>query len=343
MKKFIALLLAILLLTGCQGPRDASAQAEKVGKTVYAMDTVMSLTAYGENAAAGLSRAETEILRLEDLLSISRESSDIYRLNRDGEATLSGETARLIEYARRMWTLTGGDFNPMVYPLMKLWGFSTGSYRVPADAEIRALLPLPEPLGPAGDLMMLSDGSGLDLGGIAKGYTSDRALFELEDAGVSSAIISLGGNVGTLGLKPDGSQWTVAIRDPKNEESYIATLSLGEGDGKVYAITSGGYERFFEQDGKTYHHILDPKTGAPAETDLLSVTVVTRDGMYNNGMYADALSTALFVKGFEAAVAFWRDHSPDFGMVLVTEDGVFSTEGLSISAETAVTTLEVTP
>lgn len=343
MKKLTVLLLSILILTGCQGSGDASVKTEKAEKTVYAMDTVMSLTAYGENADAGLTKAEQEILRLENLLSISRESSDIYRLNRDGETQVSGETARLVEYARSMWVLTGGDFHPMVYPLMQLWGFSSGNYRVPADTEIRALLPLPEPPGPVGNLLGLPDGSGLDLGGIAKGYTSERALAELEDAGVSSAIISLGGNVGTLGLKPDGSFWTVAIRDPKNEASYIATLSLGDAEGKVYAITSGAYERYFEENGKTYHHILDPKTGKPAETDLLSVTIVAREGMDNNGMYADALSTALFVKGFDGAVEFWRDNPSAFDMVLVTEDGLFATEGLSISAEVPITTLEVQP
>lgn len=338
MKKCIALLLTILILTGCQGTKEPSVSGERAEKTVYAMDTVMTLTAYGEYADAGLTKAEQEILRLEDLLSISRESSDIYRLNRDGETQVSGETARLIESARTMWSRTGGDFNPMVSPLMQLWGFSSGDYRVPADEEIQALLPLPEPPGPAGNLMGLPDGSGLDLGGIAKGYTSERALFVLEDAGISSAIVSLGGNVGTLGLKPDGSFWTVAIRDPKNEALYIATLSLGEAAGKVYAITSGGYERYFEADGTTYHHILDPSTGKPAETDLLSVTVVSGDGTL-----ADALSTALFVKGFDEAVEFWRDNSPDFDMVLVTEEGLFATERLSISAEVPITTLEARP
>ena len=168
MKKLTVLLLSILILTGCQGSGDASVKTEKAEKTVYAMDTVMSLTAYGENADAGLTKAEQEILRLENLLSISRESSDIYRLNRDGETQVSGETARLVEYARSMWVLTGGDFHPMVYPLMQLWGFSSGNYRVPADTEIRALLPLPEPPGPVGNLLGLPDGSGLDLGGIAK-------------------------------------------------------------------------------------------------------------------------------------------------------------------------------
>ena len=324
MKKITALVLAVMILAGCHGPAKSAPAPEKSEKTVYAMDTVMALTAYGENGAAGLDRAETEILRLDDLLSISKESSDIYRLNRDPSATISAETSHLLDTANGIADLTDGDFDPTVAPLMDLWGFRTRNYHVPSQAELN------EALSKMGN-------GGIDLGGIAKGYTSERVLMKLEDAGVSSAIPSLGGNVGTLGLKPDGSRWTVAIQDPEGD-GYIATLELGEDREKFYAITSGGYQRYFEQDGKTYHHILDPKTGAPAETDLLSVTIVSPDGTA-----ADGFSTALFVKGFEEAVEFWRLYHARFGMVLVTEDGLFATEGLSVSSERPITTLEVQP
>lgn len=324
MKKITALVLAVMILTGCQGPAKPAPTPAKSEKTVYAMDTVMTLTAYGENGADGLSRAEAEILRLEDLLSISKETSDIYRRNLDPSAAISTETSGLLARAADITRITGGDFDPAVAPLMDLWGFRTKDYHVPSQTELN------EALAHMGN-------GGIDLGGIAKGYTSERALSELEDAGVSSAIVSLGGNVGALGLKPDGSRWTVAIQDPEGD-GYIATLELGEDGEKIYAITSGGYQRYFEQDGTRYHHILDPKTGAPAETDLLSVTIVSQDGTL-----ADGLSTALFVKGFDEAVEFWREYHTQFGMVLVTEDGLFATEELSVSSELTVQPLEVTP
>lgn len=348
MKKYIALLLVLALLSGCHGP--AASAPQKAEKTVYAMDTVMTLTAYGENGAAGLDRAEAEILRLDDLLSISKETSDVYKLNRDKTGDVSPETGQLLERALDIAELTEGDFDPTIYAAMRDWGFYSNSghgYRVPPLAQAARQIDYRNIH--AGEITAGENTGrywvtvnypsvGLDLGGIAKGYTSERALEVMEDSGVTSAIVSLGGNVGTLGRKPDGSAWNVAIQDPEQESGYIATLSLGEAEGCVYAITSGGYQRYFEEDGKRYHHILDPKTGAPAETDLLSVTIVSEDGTL-----ADGLSTALFVKGFEEAVEFWRDNAGEFEMVLVTEKGLFATEGLDISSERPINILEVAP
>lgn len=339
MKKLISLLLiCALLFTGC-------GTAAKEYKTVYAMDTVMTLTAYGPNAAPALAAAEQEIQRLDALLSVTQSGSDIYRLNRDSTAKVSRETGRLLQRALEIADMTDGDFDPSVYPLTQLWGFATGTYYVPAQDELNALLPLvgydqisvQEESGFC-SVSLPTDG-GVDLGGIAKGYTAERVLAVLEETGVSSAIVSLGGNVGVLGLKSDGSLWTVAIRDPAGDEGdYLATLSLGQAACCVYAVTSGAYERYFEQNGRLYHHILDPATGYPAETDLLSVTIISPDGTL-----ADALSTALFVRGFDEAVAFWRSHKEAFEMVLVTKDGIFATPALAISAQQTVTFLEVAP
>lgn len=332
MKRVFPLFFICALLAGCGS---TAAEYQKSTRTVYAMDTVMTLTAYApetgpEAAEMGLEEAEGELHRLDDLLSISKTSSDIYRLNQDPSAAISEETAQLIDRANEVSRLTDGDYDPKVAPLMELWGFRSGAYHVPSQAELE------EALGKVEENR--SEPGGIDLGGIAKGYASEQALSVIEAAGVSSAILSLGGNVGTLGLKPDGSQWTVAIQDPEQQKDYIATLSLGADGEKFYAITSGGYQRFFEENGQRYHHILDPKTGAPAETDLLSVTIVSADGTL-----ADGLSTALFVKGYDEAVQFWKNHSSEFGMVLVTEDGLFATEGLEISSEQPITTLEVQP
>lgn len=335
MKNILALCLALLLLSGCGG-------VERSAETIYAMDTVMTVTVYAEtgDAQAALLAAEEEINRLDALLSISDEKSDIYLLNQKCGGAVSEETYGLLQRALDIAELTGGDYDPTVYPLMEAWGFRSGEYRVPTQTELTALL---SKVGHErvcmGDVVSLPEGGGMDLGGIAKGYTSEQVLGVLAAEGVGSAVISLGGNVGTLGRKPDGSPWVVAIRDPEGEESsYIATLRLGQAEGCVYAITSGGYERYFEQDGTRYHHILDPKTGYPAETDLRSVTIVSQDGTL-----ADALSTAMFVKGFDGAVDFWRQHAEEFGMVLVTEDGIYATSGLEISAEQTVHILEVTP
>ena len=160
----------------------------------------------------------------------------------------------------------------------------------------------------------------IDLGGIAKGYTSSRVMQIFKDCGVTSGLVSLGGNVQALGTKTDGTDWQIAIENPDKSSDYIGVVSVKD----KAVITSGGYERYFEKNGKTYHHILDPKTGYPAESGLKSVTIVS-----DNGTLADALSTSLFVMGKEKALDYWREHKNEFDTVLVEDNGnITITDGL---------------
>ena len=149
----------------------------------------------------------------------------------------------------------------------------------------------------------------------------------MRNAGVTSAIISLGGNVQTLGMKPDGSKWSIGITDPNDSETYLGILSAGE----TAVVTSGSYQRCFTDQitGKTYHHLLDPRTGRPADNTLESVTVICE-----NGALADALSTALFVLGEKNAIRYWQSFGKaegdyHFQMILITKDDeVICTYGL---------------
>ncbi|WP_368241678.1 FAD:protein FMN transferase, partial [Intestinimonas butyriciproducens] len=169
------------------------------------------------------------------------------------------------------------------------------------------------------------DGPGMavDLGAVAKGRAADLLVPLLTDSGVTSAILDLGGNLTALGTRPDGTPWRIGVKDPRNTETYFCILSLSD----KTCSTSGSYERKFEVDGTTYHHILDPATGYPAESGLLSVTAVSSDGML-----ADGLSTACYVMGAEQSVRLWRAHGLEgagFDLVLVREDGsVWITEGV---------------
>lgn len=345
MKRFLPLLLALILLTGC-------GTVKKSTNTVYAMDTVMSLMAYGDQAETALMDATSEIHRLDSLLSAALEGSEIGQINRDRDVIVSRETGLLLQRALEIAEMTDGAFDPTVYPLMKAWGFASengeNNYRVPENVDtlltlvdyrkvrlqeiakgddagsFRVTFPATEPMG-------------LDLGGIAKGYTSQKVLEIIQAAGVDTAVISLGGNVGVMGTKPDGSSWTVGVRDPNGDENdYLATLSLPGQEGPQYVITSGAYERYFEQDGVRYHHILDPHTGYPADTGLLSVTVVSSDGTL-----ADALSTALFVMGRDKAQNYWRQHSGEFDMILFDGTTLYTTPGVTLDTTYPVT--EVTP
>ena len=311
-----ALLSAAFLLTGCSG---APAQGPETA-TFFAMDTAMDFTVYGD--AALLDEAETLIGSLEDQVSVTDEHSDIYAIDHTGSGSLSGNAAELMAQALELCRRTGGALDISVYPIVQAWGFTTGSYQVPDEETIQSLLPLVDytqiQYDAATGVVTLPEGMEIDLGSVAKGYAGQLAAQMLREHGVQSALLNLGGNVQTVGAKPDGSPWQIGIKDPQGED---AMMVLSVEDQAV--VTSGGYERYFEQDGQTYWHIMDPSTGHPADSGLISVTIVG-----DEGVVCDGLSTALFVMGLEKAADLWAQ-SGDFEAVFVTASGeVYITEGL---------------
>lgn len=332
MKRFSILILTLCLcLTGC-GKQTTEATAQ-----IFAMDTVMEVAAYGEHAEQAVKYTEKRIEELENRLSRTKADSLVSGLNRDGSIRhLTYDYWNLIARAKEYRDATNGAFDITIAPVMDAWGFTGDSFRVPEQSELDTLLKKVnsdaiQMLGSPSDSVTLGEGQAIDLGGIAKGYTSDCVEAVFYDHEIENGKISLGGNVFVLGGKPDGSDWRVGIKDPRNESGLAAILSLRD----AYAITSGGYERYFEESGKTYHHIIDPSTGYPADSGLLSVTVVAADNGPDwagagNGAMCDAFSTALFVMGEEQALDFWRNGGYDFDLVLVTEDGrVVITAGLA--------------
>lgn len=296
---------------------------------LFAMDTVMTLTAYGPNGQAAVAEAAQELRRLDALWSVESPDSEIARLNAGTASTVSADTARLLGRALDLSQETGGLFDPTIYPLMTLWGFHTDHPHVPDDADIQALLGLVDggQVTLSEETVTLAPGQELDLGGIAKGFASARVMEIFRAHGVEAGMVSLGGNIQTLGTKPDGSPWRIGVRDPEGTaSSYLGVLPV---EGKA-VITSGGYERFFEENGQTYIHILDPRTGYPAQSDLQSATVISADGVL-----ADALSTALYIMGSEEAAAFWAPRADQFDMVLLTQSGeLLVTEGVAGQMET---------
>ena len=311
-----ALLSAAFLLTGCSG---APAQ-EPESATFFAMDTAMDFTVYGD--AALLDEAETLIGSLEEQVSVTDEHSDIYAIDHTGSGSLSGNAAELMEQALELCRRTGGALDISVYPIVRAWGFTTGSYQIPDEETIQSLLPLVDytqiQYDAATGVVTLPEGMAIDLGSVAKGYAGQLAAQMLRNSGVESALLNLGGNVQTVGAKPDGSPWQIGIKDPQGED---AMMVLSVEDQAV--VTSGGYERYFEQDGQTYWHVMDPSTGHPADSGLISVTIVG-----DEGVVCDGLSTALWVMGLEKAADLWAQ-SCDFEAVFVTASGeVYITEGL---------------
>ena len=316
-----ALALMVGLLTGCQ--------AQATESTVFAMDTVMSLTVYGGKGEEAVEEATELIYDLQDLLTATDENSPLYALNHAGGAwtDLDGDLLALLSDSKALCEKTGGALDITAYPAVQAWGFISKDYRVPDEAELADLASRIDyaalELDLKGSRARLPEGMEVELGAVAKGYTGDRLAQLMAQLGVESAIFSLGGNVQAVGTKPDGSSWRVAIQDPDGQ----GNLAIVEVTDKA-VVTSGGYQRYFEQDGVTYWHILDPDTAAPARTGLKSVTVIGPEGLV-----CDGLSTALFVLGEEQGMAFWRDH-PELGveLVFVREDGsVAITAGLEDS------------
>ncbi len=335
--------VASMLLTGCRSTSDTntnntgsaseiqttssttSSSTEPVSQEIFAMDTYMTVTAYGDNAQKGVTDAIAEIERLDNLLSIGKEDSEISKLNKSGSAALSDDTAVMVTKALDLYKSTGGAFDITVLPLMELWGFTTQDYYVPTEDEIRSTL---QRVGAdkltwdeSTKTLTLGDNQEIDLGGIAKGFTSSRIMEIFKKDGVTCGMVSLGGNVHLLGTKQDGSEWRVGIQDPDNTDDMLGVLEADD----CAVITSGAYERNFEKDGVTYHHIIDPATGKPSNSGLTSVTIVSKDGTL-----ADGLSTSLFVMGKDKAIAYWKQHADEFDTILVDKDrNVYITEGIA--------------
>jgi len=300
----LPLLALIFLLSGCAG------QSKPVSGDTFAMDSYMQLTAHGPKASAAVAQALATLGELDAALSATDEGSEIYAYNQGDTTTLSPATQALVDKGLAIGERTGGALDITIYPLVRAWGFTTDAKRVPTQAEIVALLAAPS--------------TQLDLGALGKGYAGDVLAEQMRDAGVSSALLTLSGNIHCVGAKPDGSAWKIAIQDPQNASAYLGAVSV---ENKA-VVTSGGYERCFELDGKTYHHIIDPATGYPAESGLTSVTIVA-----DSGTLADGLSTALFVMGLERALAHYEAHQ-DFEAILVTDDHqVYLTAGLGSAFE----------
>ena len=309
-----ALMSALFLLPIASGCNE---NAEKHStRELFAMDTVMSLSAYGERCEEATLAAEEEIKRLDALLSTGSSDSETGRINSGETVTMSDDTASLFSRSVEIYEMTGGAYDMSLYPLTVLWGFCGDNPAVPDEESIKKTMLLcgSDKIKSDGSTLTLSEGQGIDFGGIAKGYIGDKMTEVLESKGVVSAVINLGGNVICIGGKTDEDDFVIGVETPFSDRKEIT--------GKINArdktlVTSGVYERRIEVDGKTYHHILDTKTGWPAETDLDAVTLTADKGHSGD---IDALSTICLIKGYEAASKLIED-TDGVEAVFILKDG----------------------
>ena len=321
----LTLALCISALAGCKEQRSLREF------TTFAMDTAISFTFYcrdGRRTGQAYTAMASGLSDLDSLLSVTREDSSIAQVNRAGgrPVEVDDRTALVLSQALELCKVTGGALDITAYPAVKAWGFTAGEHRVPSPAEREELAAKIDyaAVKLEGNTVTLPEGMEIDLGAVAKGWAGDWLAQQVRNIypGEDSALLNLGqSTIVAVGTKPGGKPWRVAIQDPVGEGT-VGVVELTD----CAMGTSGGYQRFFEQDGETYWHILDPKTAAPARSGLASVTVVAP-----SAMTCDGLSTALFVMGLEEGTRFWRDHPElEFEAVFVTDGGeVFCTGGLA--------------
>ena len=320
-----AVLCCAMLLSLCAcGSSRAEQSAQALGAEVTA-------TAYGKGADKAAADAVGVFKAVNSMLDETSRSSALYALNNaNGESVVvPGQIVDMLNAAKDIYDKTDGALDPTVSPLLDLWGFNTGKYVKPTDAEIaeaREKLCFDkvtiENFTDSGTYTVtMPAGSTLTFNAIARGCAADYAVEAMKNDGLSSGIVSMVGCVKTLGAKPDKTSWNVAIQDPDDPTKSLGYLSVGE----TAVCTSGGYTQSFKySDGVTYHHIIDPSTGYPADTDLKSVTILC-----SSGITADCLSTALYILGKKGALEYWRDNG-GFEMMLVTSDNqVICTSGLT--------------
>lgn len=335
MKRSVCLLLVLILCcTGCGREETESggsgmAVIRKDGDAwtaqVFAMDTYMTLKLYdGDKTAA--ERAASEITRLDGLLSVTDSGSEVYGLNQSAGSPckVSEDTMTLTRRAIALGAKTGGALDITLYPVSKAWGFTTDSNRIPGEAELARLLAYVDDDAVVADTeaetLMLPEGAEMDLGAVAKGFAGDQVAEVLKDAGVTSALLNLGSStIRTIGTKPDGSKWRIAVQDPENDEKYAGVVEIGEGA----VDTSGGYQRYFVgEDGVTYCHIIDPGTGYPVDNGLLSVTIISGEAFLGDG-----LSTACFVMGLDKMEEYWRNTGGFEFIAITAEHEIYVSEG----------------
>jgi len=303
MKKILILIVAVVavFMAGCQ-PKTPETTDEVYSKTNFVLGTVVTVTLYDNGSDELLDKAFARLLEIENLMSANLDASEIGRINlmAGKEAvTVSEETYNVIEQALYYGDISKGTFDITMEPVVKLWKIGTDEARVPSENELNQALTkvdyrLVELDEDNKTVFLPEEGMGLDLGGIAKGYAADELVKLLVNEGVSSAMLNLGGNVFAMGSKLDGTDWNIGIQNPFDERNqYFGIASIKD----KTVVTSGPYERYFEENGKRYHHIFNTTTGMPVENDIASVSVIS-----NTSIDGDALSTTLFALGVKEGI-----------------------------------------
>ncbi|MEN6326188.1 MAG: FAD:protein FMN transferase [Syntrophomonas sp.] len=326
MRKFICTLLALSLSVFLAACNKSSLQPVK--SEDFALGTIIDQEVYGANAQKASDEVSAMIKELDALWTINSPGGDINKLNNNagqGYVELKPETISILKEARKISDLSGGAaFDITVAPLVKVWGIGTEDSQVPADDLIKKLVALVNykdvRVDETNNSASLSrKGQMIDLGGIAKGYIGDMAIEIYKKHGITSAFANLGGNVVALGKKPDGTLWKIGIQNPRGQNGE--TIGVVEVADKA-VITSGDYQRYFIKDGKRYCHIIDPRTGYPINSGLISVTIIA-----SSSADADGLAKAI-VLGLDKGMELVKNYGQAEAIFITNDKKIYVTPGL---------------
>lgn len=346
MKRICIMMLCLMLIftsAGCSKSGKAASHTptaeenQRVDKTALKMDTTVSMKVYGPNAEQAIEAAMTRIDEIEQMASNTIETSDISKINQAAGkeyVKVHPEVIKMLKTAIKYSEISNGAFDITGGAIIKLWGIGTDNARLPSEAEIKANLPL---VGykalsineAEGSVKLLKEGMSIDLGGIAKGFTADEVVKILKDNGVKSALISLGGSsIYTLGTKPDGTPWRVAVQHPREERNQGSLGVIVSSDQAI--STSGDYERYFIKDGKRYHHILNFSTGYPTDNGVISDTIVIDNDIPDRNMIADILTKMVFVSGVDKGLEIINSIPGVSCMVITSDFKVYRSTGWKV-------------
>ncbi|WP_017211138.1 FAD:protein FMN transferase [Clostridium beijerinckii] len=311
-------------------------EKHEAAKSSYALGTLINLRASGNKAQVAIDKALERLNEIDDRMSAFKESSDVSKINLNAgskEEKINSDTYFVVKKAIEYSKVLEGTFDPTIRPLVKLWSIGTKEEKVPEKSQIEKTLKLVNYNDVIFDeknnsIMLKHNNQALDVGGIAKGFAADEVRDIFHQYDVKSALIDLGGNIFALGSKEDGTSWKIGIQNPfKSRGEFIGILSVKDKS----IVTSGNYERYFIKDGKRFHHIIDPKTGYPSESKIISATIIS-----DNSIDGDGLSTGVYIIGIDKSMKI-IETIEGIDAIFITEDKkIYKTSGIDESIFTLI-------
>jgi len=333
MKKIIyPLIICISIILICISC--TSSKNKYYEKTNIVMDTAVTLNAYGENSKEAVEESFKKLDEINEMASANISTSDVFKINdASGKSYVKvhPEIFKMIKTSLEYSKLSDGAFDITLGPIINLWGIGTENERLPSDEEIKGKLPL---VGydkisvneNDSSIMLQKEGMAIDLGGVAKGFAADEVLKIYKKYKIENGLINLGSSsIYAIGKNKEKNDWAVGIKHPRNEDpnEYMGVIKLSNES----LSTSGDYERCFIKDNKRYHHIIDPKTGYPADNGVMSDTIVIDGALEDNGMLADILTTTVFTLGPDKGLKLINSMSKISCEITTADYKVYTSEG----------------